>query len=711
MAQQNPPRVLAAFNGVYTSGNPLFRPQSTAQVCENFRVMPGSWLRLRGGRKARYNVGNGIVKKIHPINDLSLVGSTQHLAQIKNDAGGVKWNWVASSNFGLAPSEILNINQSNDGNYTRDNVAAICNIEDRPVFYNGDGKRDGAMSRPGLSSYYGGVVRYFGLDAYAPGGRPSVAFAAGAGVNKIGVGGTIKIYVGLYAQQSEHYSNGVYAGSVSAPVDATDVTTGAISVSNVGNLLPVNHGSGDLAELKYVFYATVEGGQVPYLILNSSMTGPLTAAIGSGGASLAIASGTTNGWVLDLAHEMPTENYPPRRMRWISYVGGRMYGALLPAPGTGGTVVADSFERPFDYSSSAREAAGMVWSMAAGDVTDRDLLGDPRQCWPPRNFVATPNGEAPLWHGASPDDQSVLVLTPTAAFLLTELGNGVHSWFRLPGTSGVGKPETVVRTNYGVCWIDQQNQLVILENSSTSIRILSSDYQYLISGANPTAADYILDPLNLIDRYQVWFADGRAVCHDFLTGAAYSMTGQAEADGTPFTAASLVRDEFGKRHHAVAGRGFYTHEAQTEDGLIPTSDQTFIGTTQTFTTTYPTGRYRTNWDILGTLIDKKTEPYVDLCCDMVAAFACKWWVDFSETTDPNSKAVEVVQPSKMLGVQQTRRIKLAPAQWSAIKMEFRLTGHAGRATYTPLAQEGDLGQNFYGSILLAEQTVAKQWTR
>ena len=599
----------------------------------------------------------------------------------------------------------MTIPQSNDGGYTGQNLAASCNIEDRPVIYNGEGLR-GADSRPGLSSYYGGLVRYFGLDAYAPSGRPSVSFTAGAGSNQIGVGGKIKIYVGLYSQQSAHYSNGVYAGSVSAPVDATDVTTGVINVGNLNNLTYASNSGGETSELKYVFYATVEGGEVPYLILNSSLTGPFFVGVGSTGASLAIASGTTNGWVLDLAHEMPTENYPPRRMRWISYVGGRMYGALLTAPATGSGTVADSFERIFDYSASAREAAGMVWSMAAGDITDRDLLGDPRQCWPPRNFAATPNGETPLWHGASPDDQSVLVLTPNGSFLLTELGAGAHSWSARPGGSGVSSPETVVRTAYGICWLDQRNQLAMLENGTQQVRILSSTYQYILNGI-PTAADYLRDPLNLIDRYQVWFQDGHSVCHDFLTGAAYTSTGQLGGSGEPFTAASTVIGRFGARHHIIAGRGIYTHEAQAEDGLIPTSDETYVGTSETKTTAYPVGRYRSNWITWGGLIAKRAMATLDLCIDMLGAFACKWWADFEVTNNGNARPVSVVEPQKMVATQQTKRVIFGQAQISAAKIEISLTGHNAQASYTPLENEGDLGQNFYGSVLLAEHTVAE----
>ena len=57
------------FKGVFTAGNPIQRPRNTAEVCENFRIMPGNYLRLRSGRVLRsagYPVG-GTVLQIAPL--------------------------------------------------------------------------------------------------------------------------------------------------------------------------------------------------------------------------------------------------------------------------------------------------------------------------------------------------------------------------------------------------------------------------------------------------------------------------------------------------------------------------------------------------------------------------------------------------------------------------------------------------------------------
>lgn len=695
MAQQVQEKTRSDFHGVYHAGNPSTRPVFTAQVCENFRIMPGYWLRLRSGRKARYYVG-GTIKQLFSFRQVDFPGSDANIAQVVNTSNEVRWHWFSSLDFAIDPfGGILTINQANDGGYTRTFPAGVCNIEDRPILYNGHGTRDGSFSRPALSSYYGGVLRYFGLDAYCPGARPTVNFTAGAGLNAI-VTDRIKIYVGLYNSATNHYSNVVYAGAI-----APNVATGTITVGSLGNLTAAYNNGTELSELKYVFYATIEGGQIPYLILNSAMNGPHTAAIGSGSTSLSIASGTDNGWVLDLTNEAPTENYPPRRMKRISYVNQRMYGSLMSSYGSGFGVVADTIERPFDYSASARDTAGITWSKAAGETRNRALLGDPIQCWPLVNFIATPSAEAPIYHGPSPDESSLLVITGRSTYFLTEAVDGIHSWFTISQTSGIINESTVCVTPIGICWVNQKNQIVMLEKGAAALRILSLEFQSLMAGT-PTCANYIQDPDNFIDRYQVWFSNGKSVIYDFVTEEAYTETGLV------ITAAGTITDSQGRRHHVIANSGFYTHEGQAETGLIPTADETFTGTGQAFTSANFTARWRSNWNTWGTITGRKSLPHMDVLVDSAAgaAFAFKWWKDFIETSDVN-QGVSKITKADQSTTDSVKRVGLADHHFIAIKFEFRLTSHyADRATYAPLSDEGDLAGNFYGSILGAAETLA-----
>jgi hypothetical protein len=707
MAQNSSPDRKFVFAGIDLSGNPAFRTPQSAVECSNFRVMPGGWLRLRGGRVARFHVAPGCrIQQIHSFRLADFPGSSQNICQIRYSDGLVRWHWFSSLDFGLGdPGGILSIPQGNDGAWTGANRGAVCNIDDRPVLYNGLGIRDSEGSKPALCSYKGGVLRYFGLDAYAPSGRPSVSFAPGAGLNKITTG-KIRFYVGLHHTETNHYSNGVYAGAVDGPPDlpdgsAGDPLTGTITINNLQNLLSVNYNNTERGELKYVFYATIEGLRVPYRILNAGLNGPLTANIGTTSVSLSLSAGTDNGWVLDLTRELETENFPPRRMRKVWYVGGRLYGVLLPTTGSGAMQIEDrEFERSFNYEASGRECAAVVWSLAAGDVTDRDLSGDPLQCWPPRCSSSTPSAEIPLWGGPSPDEQSSLVITGTSTFLLTEAADGLHEWYAVSRIHGIISEVSVARTSYGLVWMDQRRQLVMLEPGSRSLRVLSGSYQPILEGSTPTCADYILDPKNEIDRYQIWFADGTSVCHDFrVDGQAYTLTGQA------FISAGTITDETGRRHHVVANSGFYTHEAQADTGLIPTFDETFTGAGQAKTTAFFTGRYRMNWEMLGDFLTRKTITEVDLLGDntVSANLRVRCWTDLVEPSNTNAKIVSMQRTPQ--GPAYSVRAVLQGMSPMAWKIELVMDSHNGRLSFVPPQVDGELAANFYGSILAMGSTI------
>lgn len=698
MGQQSRSDVEFDFRGVNTFGNPANRPRNSAVTCENFRVMPGNWLRMRGGRIGRHFIAaNATVQQIHAFRESSLPGSTSHLAQVKYGSGSVRWHWFSSLDFAIDPlGGILNVPQGNDGGWTAENPGAVCNINDRPVLYNGMGYRDGSGSYPALASYSDGVLRYFGMDAYAPSGRPTVSFTPSAGgVNRIATG-AIVFYVGLYNSKTGHYSNGVYAGRIAGPAAGADPLEGTITVSNLNTLLSVNYGSGtEISELKYVFYATVEGGQIPYLIFNATLDGPASTAVGSSSFSLALAAGSDNGFVLNLTHEVPTENFPPRRMRRVSMLNGRLYGSLIPTSGTGSMARAGDYERPFSYEASGREAAAIVHSFASGDLR---VLGDPLQSWPPRFLYSTPNGQVPIWHGPSPDENSLLVITSTATFLLTEAADGLHEWSTVDPIHGIVNPMTVARTGAGYVWIDQLNQMVLLPVGSTRLQIVSLGFQNLLIGT-PSCADHILDPLSQIDRYQVWFSSGNSCCYDFLTESAYTLTGQ------PFTAAATILDNAGRRHHVVANSGFYTHEAQAETGLIPTFDETFTGSGQAKTAAYYTARYRTNWDSLGEILTRKRVEFIDFLCDISAgaALTLKWWSNFKEPSVGNLERVDLVATPQ--GPASCRRAKLKVLEPVAWKLEIAMSTHAARSTFPHLHQDGELPTNFYGSILSMDTTI------
>lgn len=655
--------------------------------------MPGWTLRLRSGRKARYYLG-GQARKIQPYRDPALPGSTLHLIQLV-EAGVVTWNqFTAEDNqYQYQPFAIETIETIYDGGFALTKPAAICLIADRPVFYNGMGVRS-VNSVPALSSYYNGVARYYGLDAFCPTGlKPTVAFAAGVGDNTVLTG--VSVWVGLWNSSTNHFSNAVLAGSIS-----TTGTAGTITVSDLSLLSTAHHGGTEQSELKYVFYATVDGGQVPYLILNVALDAPHSVGISSTSASLSISSSTDNGWVLDLTKEAPYKNFPPRPMRSICHVNRRLYGSLLMS-GSGGNL-------DFTYIPTYKELAGVVWSAASEDIERWNSVGDPLQCWPLLNIAYTPSADVPIIVMPAQDSVRVLVITPTSTFLLEEVANGIHRYLTVSGIFGIGEAASAVSTSHGICWVTQANHIVMLPPNSLELVNLSRDYKSLITGT-VTAADYLFDPDNLIDRYQIWMNDGTSVIHDFALasdgnyGEGYDATGYAN-----ITAAGTVLDATNKRHHLIASTGLYTHEAQPEDGRIPTTDETYTDP-DTVAATEINGEYRANWTAEGDSDIRKDLSWLDVLGDVepstVLSDACpvsvEWYADFEEVVAGNKRTMAGLR------IPQTSRSywRFKPHQSHKFWYKFvlKLAGHSADdaefSKYPLVATDGDNANNFYGHIL------------
>lgn len=533
--------------------------------------MPGYWLRLRGGRKARYLIPlGGQAQQIHEFRAPGYSGSESHLIQIKYGTTP-KWTWVSLLTYAIDPFGILDIGTAYDSAWSASNPAAVTNLYDRPMFYNGLGARASNLSKPPFSTYYSGVVRYAGLDAYCPAGtRPTVAFTAGAGYNVVGA--RVRIYVGLYNSSTDHYSNAVYCGAIAD----TATVTGTITVSDLSRLAYHYNNVTEQGELYYVFYATLDGlaYSVPYLILDSAMTGPLKVAVSSSTASLSVTGSFTNGWAVDVSKEAPYQNHPPRPMRSVAFVNGRIYG--VPMQGGTGNAIAmptiydpDTVRNDFTYPPTAKDMAGVVWSCSYSDDYVQSHPGDPLQMWPTTNYTGTPTGDSPIIVAPSMDGQQVLVLTTRSAYYLTEAADGIHEWNTVSEIHGITNPLAFAKTRYGQVWVNQYNQLVMLLFGASDVQVLSDNFQNLIAGT-VRGCDYLYDPLNHVDRVEVFLSGGTSICYDFaVSGEAYTCTAK------DFTAAKSIIDNSGKVHHVVAKTAVYTQESQAETKLIPTQDETY----------------------------------------------------------------------------------------------------------------------------------------
>ncbi len=384
MASQKPP-LRIPFGGIWTKGSPLDRPPASSVRCRNLRIMPGStpgqqpYLRLRGGRKVRFT-GTGSFVQFHEFRRTDSTGNLYNICLRYDGVSTSKWQRMTLAGSPYTFTDILTVTGAPTS------PQAITRVRSKVFMANGLGVR-ASDSQPPFSSWDGTTVRYVGLDAFCPGAsNPTCSFAAGAGNNTII--SSVSIYVGLYNSTTTHCSNAVYAGTLSTPGTVT------ITVSNLTRLVATYNNGTEQGELYYVFYATIDGGQTAYQVLNSTLNGPYKVSIATATTTLSITSLVTAGYVLDLTQERPIENYPPRPMTLIAYANGRVYG-VMGGGGTGASAsLPDSggnYYKDFSYVEGANDIGAIVWSAAADDSSQQDFVGVPEESWPLRNKKFGPN--------------------------------------------------------------------------------------------------------------------------------------------------------------------------------------------------------------------------------------------------------------------------------------------------------------------------------
>lgn len=564
--------VYMPITGVVTQVNPT-SPPPAAVHCHNFRVMPSTdgmlWLRLFGGRLTRAIYATGLWKQFHEFRDPFFAGFLNQLGQ-NVDGATVSWWWISLTNWLTLGA--LDIDQNYGGSFTRTTLAPVCNADDGIILYNGLGVRDTfAGSKPAFSVYFADNQQliYLGLDCFIPVGFvPPTASSAGGG--SIEILNEIQIYVGLFNTRTYHFSNVVPAGRIAAGVNRT------IHVASLTNIRMHNHGAYEEGLQKFVFFATadLENAEVGYLMMDpSDPTLPIMNDITDSTIDI-------TDYLLDTSKEAPTENFPPRPMRWVAAVNGRIYGALLPEGGASPPLPDFSYIPPTHY------LAGIVWSAAASDVSEVFFLGAPEHAYPLDNFRATPNTEQPLWGAKSPEGKSLHVVTPTANFLVFEDIDERHDFVKIPGGHGINNVSTYCPdTEHGTIWEDQCGQIVTLD-SDGSLNVLSRGYQDKLRGKVSRCATYTRDPDNMIDRYELFFTDGTEWIHDFVTGQGYS----ADAD---FTAAKTLHNQSNRQYHICANKDIFTGAGQPEDTRERVKDDIVVGVSAA--PQRRVGEYETHW--------------------------------------------------------------------------------------------------------------------
>lgn len=744
MSVQKPPDETFQFGGMVVSDGPLWAPYGSAEYILDFRVMRENWLRLRGGHAARYNTTSGQqVLVIHRTKTSGAYsGSNTHLVSIKYGSSDVRMLALGVSPFSLSegsPLETIN-------------VANVVKLATEPtpmadasryiVFANGYGYNVEAFGAPSLalnsvpylSSYSvnDGHVRFWGLMAkldVASLSSPSLVFTSGSGTGyDNSVTTAVKIYMGLYNSTTGHYSDGYYVGT-RGPTSGT----GKLEINSPQTILAPWHDLNEKGELKYVFYATVDGYQVPYLILNAAGDGPLTHAYASSSAvDLSVNSGTTNGWVLDLTHRMPVNNAPPRPMDCIWYAGGRMYGIVASA-----VVNTDTTFKISDFDRN-----GIVFSEASGATQTQDFLGDPLQSWPAKNFSRTPDGEVPVYGCPAPDKTTSLVWTSSAVFTVREQSDGIlldwdtanpeHGLFRPTG----GPARCVVQTQRGTVWLTQRKQLAIYTTDG-EVKILTDDVDGITSrgiGDDVKCLSYVFDPINgieAIDIYSTFTYDpsgstiNAVVRYDFRVGFSI-MT-----DPYIVSAAERITDASGRTYHLIAGTyvnskgsanaAFYSKEGQPDASYqIRTRDQQFAGTsgqTQATATEIGTATWRSNWIGFNDPNWRKQIDFVDLIGDGETSaqlsgtpLAFSYVQGFRAASGARTTTL-VKRQQETLEQQYRATIDRPYNTWW--KFIVTLTSHAAEyGDYYPSpALEGDLSSNFYGCVMMLMPTIGMTQVR
>lgn len=663
------------LNAVITTINPTAPPRA-AVVCENFRVMPSmdgnTFLRLMGGRKSRaiYAAGTaagGEWQQFHEFRDPFFAGFLNHFGQ-KVIAGVVKWYTIALSNW--LTTDILTIDQTLGGTFTQTGPAPVCNLDDAVAFYNGLGSRT-TDSKPAFSLFLAneGRVMYLGLDCFVPPltANPSVATGAGGAIEILF---ERQIYVGLYNIRSGHFSNVVSAGLATSGVNRR------LTISNLNNIKPHWHDAAELNDLRYVFYASVdlENATIGYLMMDpADETLPLMKEVP---ANLATATSIViDNFVIHVDKEAPTENHPPRPMRWVTYVNGRIYGTL--APGGVSPAMTD-----FSYVPPTHYLAGITWSAAASDLSESFFLGAPEHAFPLDNFKATPNTEMPLIGGPAPDGESVHLVTPSTNYTLYESTDELHIYTEIEGGYGIKNAATyITRTNHGTIWETQRGQIVAL--SRAGIVVLSRAYQDKLRGKTSKFARYVSDPANAIDRYELHFTDGTMWIHDFTIDGGYAFTwGQA------FTAGKTLINQANIPYHILATRDIYTDCGQPEDTRERVRDENT--TTGAIVTARPIGTWENHWDDFGDPAGQGNIAEIHIHGDVRGGnLLAHFWKDHQEVLDETivDAALVAVTSSVTSSYMATIGKGLLGAVY-ALKARLKLTAHVTETTYPTMAEYG-----------------------
>lgn len=682
MAQANKPVYQKTFKGIVTAGSVLDRPEDSAVVCKNFRIMPGEWLRLRGGRTLWIDGVSGNFTTLHEFRKGEFGGGIYHVAEQGNN-----WVKVDLTNRTLTTLEaISSTHRPEDG--------AITTARDKTFWANGRGTRDAASRGPALSSWDGSQVRYVGLDPFIPATNSlAVSFTPNPSGNTVIIDSR-KFWVGLYNSATGHFSNVVYVDEIVNPDPETSYV-GDLSITGLSSIERLGHDASETAEIYYVVYASLNGSSVPYLVLDPNGYDILKTQ--SASVSIELDDNTPGLNIVDSTKEGPIWNHPPRAMRHIAYANGRVYGALMDTTTPGAT------QNGFSYDVPSSDETAICWSAAADDVSEQEFLGVPEESFPTRNKKYLPNGEVPkLVQAIQGNYGQLIVISNSGTFMLEETLPGVHIWRTVSWTDGIWDRGSFSQTPYGCIWLTQKKELVLLKPGSDQLTYISKDFNSVFRtgvGVN-TASDYLSDPANYIDRYQIWLGTQKSLIYDFAIG------GQAyTADNQDVGVAKSMTDSLGQRYHVMCiGALMYVQEAHPFTGVIPVADEETAGVY-----TEINGDYIGQWQDFGDPSVIKELKRVGVVGDANHSTAygdtpllMTWYGDLSSNTAYDIRLDRDEQSDTEISFSKPVR----DGHRKRYKFRIRLYGRRTEGTYYLWQEDGELDPNHYGSIYRMHLTIS-----
>jgi hypothetical protein len=416
----------------------------------------------------------------------------------------------------------------------------------------------------------------------------------------------------------------------------------------------------DDPEWVFVFGRTVDGGEVPYIMVDAS--GNWATSV-PGQITLTLSSQT--GVAFDF--EMPNRNAPPQNFDKVVFAGDKAFGALPSSP-------------------------DIYWTDTPA-IRAGSFVGNPTHCWPQDNKDTFPTYEPIV---ALKEDNSDVWAFSRSHFAIFADNAGLLGWQEVYPI-GIAGPRAFCKTHYGSYWLTAERQLATMtvngpEYASTEYEnglLAKFGKQYLSS----VELSYIRDQENGIDQIKIRGLDVNGVqyvvVHDFRLRDSISLLGSGR-DSTYMGVLAAPFTMFTARDT----NGVEANYANGADGHLYQLDQGDNDAGAEFTADYITlvkvGADRAAMQFLDWLGDEE----VELSVSRFLAANLDGFEVVKEMVTPNPKA------GREDDFWQTGELEKVDAEGGYLLIRFRLTSHSADGTLA-LNDPPHIPLESYGRIYIA----------